>query len=75
MASDILGYVSSLTRNNPYVPVPDGGSTLSGFERARLLRDMEVQILNVDERKDTGHIAFVSRPFSGSENWRREALI
>jgi len=44
-APDILGYVSKLTRDNPFTPlVPEGGNNLSGMEQARLLRDLPVQI-------------------------------
>jgi hypothetical protein len=48
-APDILGYVSTLTRDNPYTPtVPEGGNNLSGLERARLLSDLPVQIGDVN---------------------------
>ena len=58
-APDILGYVSTLTRDNPYTPlVPEGGNNLGGLERARLLRDMSVQIGDVNWEEDQGHIAF-----------------
>ncbi|ENI00779.1 hypothetical protein COCC4DRAFT_44167 [Bipolaris maydis ATCC 48331] len=36
----IFGFVSSLTRNNPYVHLPNGGSTLDGTERARRVKSM-----------------------------------
>ncbi|KAJ0424726.1 hypothetical protein BJY00DRAFT_309143 [Aspergillus carlsbadensis] len=62
-APDILGHVSSLTRGNPHVPLPagvgDSGSTLSGLDRAKLLRDMRVQIADVEGEKDVGRVAFV----------------
>lgn len=40
---DVLGFASSLTRDNPYVRLPPGGSTLYGYERARLLRNLNVR--------------------------------
>ena len=43
-APNILGYVSTMTRDNPYTPLPDGGQTPDGMERARLLKDMRVPI-------------------------------
>ncbi|RLL99597.1 hypothetical protein CFD26_105961 [Aspergillus turcosus] len=61
IAPDILGYVSSMTRENPYTPLPPGGSSYSGPDRARLLRDLKVQILDVQGYNDTGHIALASR--------------
>lgn len=60
-APDILGYVSTLTRDNPFTPmVPEGGNSLSGLERARLLSDLPVQIGDVNWQEDMGHIAFRS---------------
>ncbi|KAL4922418.1 hypothetical protein BDW62DRAFT_197093 [Aspergillus aurantiobrunneus] len=61
VAPDILGSVSSLTRDNPHFPLPAGGSTLSGLERARRLRDLRVQIADVGKDGEAGHIALVSR--------------
>ncbi|EXJ74575.1 uncharacterized protein A1O5_02871 [Cladophialophora psammophila CBS 110553] len=47
LAPDIFGYVSSLTRDNPHVALPDNGTTLNGLERARLLRNVKVKIGDV----------------------------
>jgi hypothetical protein len=45
MAPDILGYVSSLTRENPHFDLPtDHGSALSGLERAKLWGDVKIKI-------------------------------
>ncbi|RDW65897.1 uncharacterized protein DSM5745_09636 [Aspergillus mulundensis] len=61
IAPDILGYVSSLTRDNPHVPLPVGGSTLSGEDRARLLRDVRVQLADVEVNRTFGRVALVAR--------------
>ncbi|SPO06964.1 uncharacterized protein DNG_09658 [Cephalotrichum gorgonifer] len=55
---DLIGYASSLTRDNPYVPLHDTGSTLDGPMRSRLLRGMRVQVADVQPDEDIGHIAF-----------------
>ncbi|PVF91065.1 hypothetical protein CPB86DRAFT_426715 [Serendipita vermifera] len=39
---DVYGYVSSMTRDNPYFPLPSNGCTLEGTQRAVLLRDVVV---------------------------------
>jgi hypothetical protein len=58
VAPEVLGFVSSVTRDNPYVRVPGGGSTLDGLERARLLRDVRVRIGDVGEAGgEAGYIA------------------
>lgn len=61
IAPDVLGFVSSLTRDNPHVPLPSGGSVLSGEDRAKVLRDFPVQLADVNEDRNFGRIAFVSR--------------
>ncbi|RGP72137.1 hypothetical protein FLONG3_6860 [Fusarium longipes] len=55
---DIFNSVSSLTRDSPYVVVPDGGSTLDGIERIRLLKNERVRIGDVQPHSETGKIAF-----------------
>lgn len=57
-APDLLGYVSSLTRDNPFTLVPEGGNTLDGLERALLLRNLKVQVGDVKREEGKGHIAF-----------------
>ncbi|OJJ57918.1 hypothetical protein ASPSYDRAFT_90113 [Aspergillus sydowii CBS 593.65] len=67
VAPNILGYVSSLTRENPYTPLPAGGSGLGGMERSHLLQDLHVQIAGVSEHGhghgelDATRVALVSR--------------
>ena len=53
----VLGYVSTLTRDNPYLHLPDGGCTLDGLERARILKNMKVQFRDVAPDAEVGHIA------------------
>jgi hypothetical protein len=47
---EILGFVFTMTRDNPYIPLPEGGSALRGIERARLLGNMRVRLGNVKTR-------------------------
>jgi hypothetical protein len=54
---DILGCVSTMTRENPFISLPEGGNTLDGLERARLLSDMRLQIADVKRDSDVGHLA------------------
>lgn len=55
---DILGFASSLTRDNAYFPLQPSGSALSGADRARLLKDVRVHITDVLPSEPTGYIAF-----------------
>jgi hypothetical protein len=58
-APDILGYVSTLARDNPYFEkhVP---SHLDGLQAARALRDVRVTIGDVQKKQDVEHVAFAS---------------
>jgi hypothetical protein len=58
LVPDIIGYASSMTLLNPYVPTPTGGTTLSGLERTALLRDFPVRIGDVCPNEAVGAIAF-----------------
>jgi len=54
---EVLGFASSLTRDNPYVPVPPGNSAVGGAERARLFRDLRLQIADMEPGEENGYIA------------------
>lgn len=55
---DVLGYCSSLTRDAPYLRL-QGGNTLDGMERTRMLKDYRVMLGVVEGSTDdgVGHIA------------------
>lgn len=60
-APDILGHVSSFTRDNPNIRgVPEGGNTLDGFERACLMRHVRVKSGDARPGESVGHIALMS---------------
>ncbi|KAK2787597.1 hypothetical protein FQN53_005047 [Emmonsiellopsis sp. PD_33] len=60
LAPDILGYVSSYTRDNPHTPVP-GGTFQDGLARSRLLKDVRVMLGDVRSAEQVGHISFVAQ--------------
>ncbi|KAF2867899.1 hypothetical protein BDV95DRAFT_164677 [Massariosphaeria phaeospora] len=60
LAPEVFGFVTSMTYHNPYVKVPNGGSTLDAMERARLLKDVDVYVADVQGDEDVGHIAFAA---------------
>ncbi|KAM6533202.1 hypothetical protein FALCPG4_006216 [Fusarium falciforme] len=65
---DVLGFASSLTRDNPYVPLAPGGSSLDGPDRARKLRDLRLQLTDVRPESETGYIAVRAVPSAQDEN-------
>ncbi|KAF5005815.1 hypothetical protein FDECE_7771 [Fusarium decemcellulare] len=73
---DILGFASSLTRENPHVGLPPGGTGLDGPARARALRHLRVQLSDVSPEDEVGYITFKTissheKPAQGDEkNWR-----
>lgn len=54
---DLLGFASSMTRDNALMPSLRGGSALGGPERARLLRDVRVQLVDVQPGEVVGYVA------------------
>lgn len=53
----ILGYVSTMTRDNPYINLPSEGCTLDDLQRTRLLKDLKVKLRDVAPQDEVGHIA------------------
>lgn len=77
---DILGFASSMTRDNPYVNLPEGGSSLDGPDIARLLRGMRIQLADVRPEKEIGYISLRAvepkyytdgvKGYNVMDNWR-----
>jgi len=57
LSPDFLGYVSSFTRDNPYLHVGEA-SHMDGLERSRALQSLRVAIKDVNSGAEVGHIAF-----------------
>ncbi|KAH7310779.1 hypothetical protein B0I35DRAFT_358262 [Stachybotrys elegans] len=55
---DILGYASSLTRDNYVFGLPPDGSAMDGAERARALRHLRVRLADLQPEMDVGYVAF-----------------
>ncbi|KAK4986133.1 hypothetical protein LTR50_005505 [Elasticomyces elasticus] len=60
LAPDMMGYVASMTYENPYVKVPDGGAAIDAMDRARSLKNLRVRIGDVEGKSEVGHIAFTA---------------
>ncbi|KAJ4357336.1 uncharacterized protein N0V89_001911 [Didymosphaeria variabile] len=60
LGPEFFGPVASMTYENPFVKIPEGGSTLDAMERARIMRDVEVYVADVAGEKDVGHVAFAA---------------
>lgn len=60
LGPEMFGFVSSMTYENPFVKIPEGGSMLDAMERARLLKDVEVAVGDVCGEDVVGHIAFAA---------------
>ncbi|KAF3007284.1 hypothetical protein E8E14_001242 [Neopestalotiopsis sp. 37M] len=72
LAPDILGYVSSFTRDNQFFPCGEA-SHLHGLERAKALNNLKVTIGDVDVGAKSGHIAF-ARNGTDVHRLRRDRL-
>lgn len=72
---DVLGYVSSLTRDTPYVRVTEGGSALAGIERAKLLRGLRLKMGDVGEGTEgVGRVAVSDEKGGGVRPLTEERL-
>ncbi|KAI0615007.1 hypothetical protein Ptr902_09692 [Pyrenophora tritici-repentis] len=60
LGPELFGFVTSMTYENPWVKIPQGGTMLDAMERARLLRDVEVHVADVRGDDNVGHIAFAA---------------
>jgi hypothetical protein len=60
LGPELFGFVTSMTYENPWVKIPEGGTMLDAMERARLLKDVEVCVADVCGNDDVGHIAFAA---------------
>ncbi|KAI1558763.1 hypothetical protein PtrSN002B_000131 [Pyrenophora tritici-repentis] len=60
LGPEMFGFVTSMTYENPWLKIPQGGTMLDAMERARLLKDVEVHIADVRGDDDIGHIALAS---------------
>jgi hypothetical protein len=60
LVPDMLGYVASMTYNNPHLPIPARGGVLDAMDRARILFDLRVSVADVRGGFDVGHVAFTS---------------
>jgi hypothetical protein len=69
MVPDVFDYVSSFTRDNPYVNGPHGGSVIDGAERARLLRKLPVQFGDAEVASEVGYLTL--RTVQGPEDCRQ----
>lgn len=59
IAPDILGYVSSYTRDNPFAAGRQA-SYLDGLERANALKEMRITLGDVSGERETGYIALAA---------------
>lgn len=60
LGPEMFGFVTSMTYENPWIKLPDGGTMLDAMERARLLKDVDVCVADVHGDKEVGHIAFAA---------------
>ncbi|KAJ5109427.1 hypothetical protein N7456_006102 [Penicillium angulare] len=68
---DILGYVSSLTRNNPHIPVSDVSVVVGGLQRTRLLGPMVLRMGDTTPGDDVGTLAVGRLSSTTRSNARR----
>ncbi|KAI8937725.1 hypothetical protein NX059_005425 [Plenodomus lindquistii] len=60
LGPEMFGFVTSMTYENPWVKIPQGGTMLDAMERARLLKDVDFHVGDVRGEDGIGHIAFAA---------------
>ncbi|KAJ4258856.1 hypothetical protein NW762_007943 [Fusarium torreyae] len=69
---DILGFASSLTRENAHMDLSPGGSALDGPARARALKNLRVHLADIYPGNDKGYIALKAVYTDGDAGERDE---
>ena len=70
----ILGYVSTVTRDNPYIDLSSQGCNLDGLERAKLLKGLRIKLQDITPDDPVGHIAFGSAEVFGTGKLKLDRL-
>jgi hypothetical protein len=60
LGPEMFGFVSSMTYENPWVKIPQGGTMLDAMERTKLLKDVDFYVGDVCGNDGVGHIAFAA---------------
>ncbi|KAJ4315974.1 hypothetical protein N0V84_008108 [Fusarium piperis] len=71
IAPDFLSGVAGLTRDSPFIDVPQDRSGESGSDRLRRWKKTEVRICDVQSTEDVGRIALTTDLNAGRLAWRR----
>lgn len=69
---DVLGFVSSLTRDNPHVPVDEVSGPMSGVQKSRLLGSISLRLGDVYPGDDLGTLAVGQVSSTSRSKARRE---
>jgi hypothetical protein len=56
-APEVIGYCSTLVKDNPYIQGSEVGNTMPGFARNRLYRNLRLGLVDVEDERDRGYIA------------------
>ncbi|KAJ4258907.1 hypothetical protein NW762_007994 [Fusarium torreyae] len=70
-APDFLNGVAGLTRDSPYVKVPQDHSGETGSDRLRRLKDTRVRICDVQSEEQVGKITLTTELNSSKLEWER----
>ncbi|KAJ3545040.1 hypothetical protein NM208_g2712 [Fusarium decemcellulare] len=70
-APDFLDGVVGLTRDSPYIDVPQEGSGMSGSDRLQMIKDIRVRICDVQPDSESGRVALTTRVDNRKLDWGR----
>jgi hypothetical protein len=69
---EVMMNISSLaTRNNPYIPLPGGGTHMGASVRARLLKTVKIRFGDIEDNPKVGHLVIGSLKDADGQNITR----
>lgn len=71
-APDFLGSVDGLTRDSPFIDVPQEGSGMSGCDRLHTIKGVRVRISDVEVDSEVGRIALTTNVNGPELDWGRK---
>ncbi|KAF4466644.1 hypothetical protein FALBO_6496 [Fusarium albosuccineum] len=70
-APDFFDSVAGLTRDSPYIDVPQVGSAMSGSDRLQMIKNIRVRICDVQPDSESGRVALTTGVDNRKLDWGR----
>jgi hypothetical protein len=58
-APEMLGFCSTIVKDNPHIRGSEAGSAMSGFARTKLFKNLKLKLVDIESENDRGYFAIV----------------